>query len=189
MGNISHKFYSKTILFARLFYDYLYLCVYLCLMSQYLIYINLPKYLSQWITNRLGNPVVFPPGSPQNSIIRTYIRERLPGEAVDVLRPDDDRTAIAIPDSVAKPPEKYNFMGERGKLAVAETIKDLFKRSLWCDISPLEKSPCGLNKLLAAWCEMKGIDIDRIESVRQCYYRMRAEYAKCGINLKKVHEK
>lgn len=158
-------------------------------MSQYLIYINLPKYLAQWVTTRLGNPVVFPAGSPQNSVIRTYIRERLPGEAVDVLRSDDDRTAIAIPGSVAKPPEKYNFMGDRGKMAVAETIKDLFKRSLWCDISPLEKSPCGLNKLIAAWCEMNGIDVDRIESVRQCYYRIRAEYARCGINLKKVHEK
>lgn len=157
-------------------------------MSQYLIYVNLPKYLAQWATTRLGNPVVFPAGSPQNAIIRAYIRKRLPGEAIDV-RGDDDRTAIAIPDSAAKPPEEYNYMGERGKLAVVETIKDLFKRALWCDISPLEKSSCGLNKLIAAWCELNGIDIDRVESVRQCYYRIRADYAKCGINLKKIHEK
>lgn len=154
-------------------------------MDQYLIYINLPKYLSQWITTRLGNPVVFPAGSPQNAIIRTYIRKRLPGEAVDVFRQGDDRTAIAIPDSVAKPIEEYNYMGDRGKMAVAETIKDLFKRALWCDISPLDKSACGLNKLIAAWCELNGIDIDRTESVRQCYYRIRADYAKRGINLKK----
>lgn len=158
-------------------------------MPKFLIYINLPKYLSQWVTSRLGNPVVFPAGSPQNSVIRTFIRKRLPGETVDVFCPGDGRTAIAIPDSVAKPPEEYNFMSDLGKVAVAETIKDLFKRALWCDISPLEKAPCGLNKLLAAWCEMNGIDIDRIESVRQCYYRIRAEYAKSGINLKKIHEK
>lgn len=156
-------------------------------MSQYLIYVDLPKYLDQWLTNRLGNPVVFPPGSPQNAVIRTYIRKKFPGESVDIRK--DGQTAIAIPDSVAKPPESYNFMGDRGKMAVVETIRDLFKRALWCDISQIEKSPCGLNKLIAAWCEMNGIDIDRIESVRQIYYRIRKEYAERGINLKKVHEK
>ena len=157
-------------------------------MSQYLIYINLPRYLSQWITNRLGNPVVFPAASPQNAVIRTYIRKRLPEEPVETKAPEGS-TAIAIPDSVAKPPEEYNHMGDLGKKAVQETIKDLFSRALWCDISPLEKAPCGLNKLIAAWCEMHGIDVDRIETVRQCYYRIRKSYHECGINLKKIHQK
>lgn len=155
-------------------------------MSQFLIYVNLPKYLSQWVTNRLGNPVVFPASSPQNAVIRTYTRKRMPDEPVEAFAPDG-YTAITIPDSIAKPPEIYNHMGVRGKLAVQETIKDLFLRELWSDISPLEKTPCGLNKLIAAWCEIHGIDIDRIETVRQCYYRIRKAYRKCGINLKKVH--
>lgn len=155
-------------------------------MSQFLLYVNLPKYLSQWVTNRLGNPVVFPASSPQNAVIRTYIRKRLPGEPIEV-RPPKGHTAIAIPDSVAKPPEEYNHMGERGKMAVQETIKDLFLRELWTDISPLEKTPCGLNKLIAAWCEIHGIDIDRIETVRQCYYRIRKAYKERGINLKKIN--
>lgn len=153
-------------------------------MSQYLIYIKLPRYLSQWVTNRLGNPVVFPASSPQNSVIRTYIRERRKDEPVETFSPDTD-TAIAIPDSIAKPPERYNHIGPRGKLAVAETIKDLFKRELWCDISPLENNPCGLLKLISAWCECHGIDIDRTETVRQCYYRIRKDYMDRGINLKK----
>lgn len=156
-------------------------------MSQFVIYVNLPKYLAQWATTRMGNPVKFPAASPQNAIIRTYIRKRLPGEPVEARAPEE-ATAIAIPDSVAKPPEEYNYIGERGKMAVQETVKDLFLRQLWCDISPLEKSPVGLNKLIAAWCEVNGIDIDRIETVRQCYYRIRKAYYKdCGINLKKIH--
>ncbi len=155
-------------------------------MSQFLIYLKLPKYLSQWVTDRLGNPVVFPASSPQNAVIRTYIRKRLPSEPVDCL-PPEGYTAICIPDSIAKPPEVYNHLGERGKLAMQETIKDLFLRELWSDISPLEKAPCGLNKLIAAWCENHGIDIDRIETVRQCYYRIRKAYQQRGINLKKVH--
>jgi len=157
-------------------------------MSQYLIYVNLPKYLSQWATNRLGDPVVFPASSPQNAVIRTYIRKRLPEEPVEALQPEGS-TAIAIPDSIAKPPEEYNHMGLRGKLAVQETILDLFKRELWSDISPLENAPCGLNKLIAAWCESHGIDIDRVETVRQRYYRIRKDFQKVGINLKKKSPK
>ncbi len=154
-------------------------------MSQYLIYVNLPIYLSQWVTNRLGNPVVFPAGSPQNAVIRTYTRKRRNDEAVELPAPS--QTAIAIPASAAKPPEIYNFIGKIGKEAVAESIKDLFLRELWCDISPLKNTSVKLNKLIAAWCEQHGIDIDRVETVRQCYYRIRKSYAAAGINLKKFN--
>lgn len=156
-------------------------------MSRFVFYIKLPKYLSEWLTARLGTPVEFPYGSPQNAIIRTYISKRPDGAEVDCG--GEDVTAIAIPDSIAKPPEIYNYMGERGKAAVAETIKDLFLRQLWADISPLVSAPVKLNKLIAAWCEMNGIDIDRVETVRQCYYRIRKDYAKHGIRLKNCSQK
>lgn len=156
-------------------------------MSQYVFYIKLPKYLSEWLTSRLGDPAVFPAGSPQNAIIRTYISKRPAGADVDIDR--DDATAVVIPDSVAKPPETYNYMGERGKAAVAEAIKDLFLRHLWSDITPLIGSPVKLNSLIAAWCEMNGIGIDRIETVRQCFYRIRKDYAKRGIKLKNCSQK
>ena len=42
-------------------------------MSKYVIYINLPKYLSEWLVFRLGDPVVFPASSPQNAVIRTFL--------------------------------------------------------------------------------------------------------------------
>lgn len=156
-------------------------------MSSYVIYIKLPIYLSEWVTSRLGNPVEFPYGSPQNAVIRTYITKRPDGAPVDLG--GDGTTAIAIPDSVAKPPEIYNYMGDRGKAAVAETIKDLFLRQLWTEISPLTSAPVKLNKLIAAWCELNGIDIDRVETVRQCYYRIRKDYAAHGIRLKNCSQK
>lgn len=156
-------------------------------MSNFVFYINLPKYLADWVTNRLGNPVVFPWSSPQNAIIRTYISKQ-PSE-VNVELPDGKAVAIAIPDSVAKPPEVYNYMGKLGKDAVAETIKDLFLRQLWTEITPLSGSRVKLNKLIAAWCEMNGIKIDDVETVRQCYYRIRKGYAKKGIKLKNFCEK
>lgn len=156
-------------------------------MSKYVFYINLPKYLSEWLTNKLGNPVAFPYSSPQNAIIRTYISKRPDNIPVDFG--DANSTAIVIPDSVAKPPETFNYMGERGKAAVAETIKDLFLRQLWSEISPLTGSPVKLNSLIAAWCEMNGIDIDRIETVRQCFYRIRKDFAKRGIKIKNCSQK
>lgn len=156
-------------------------------MSQFVIYINLPKYLSEWLTHRLGDPVVFPASSPQNSIIRTFLIERPRETPPDTGGPG--LTAISIPDSVAKPPEHFHHMTQRGKQAVAESCKDLFLRALWSDISPIIDSPVGLNTLIGAWCETNGIGIDRIETVRQCFYRIRKDFGKKGINLRNCSRK
>lgn len=156
-------------------------------MSQFVIYISLEKYLSQWAINHFGNPIVFPPQSNENAVIRTFITKLPPGEVPEVN--DGSLTAIAIPDSKAKPPQYYNYMGERGKMAVREALKDLFLRSLWADLSPIENSPIRLNSRISAWCEMHGIDLERVETVRQCYYRIRDAYAKTGVNLRNCSRK
>lgn len=156
-------------------------------MRSFSVYINLPVYLSQWLKHRLGDPVVFPPSSPQNAVIRTFLTKLPDGANPDIAKPG--LTAIAIPDSAAKPVETYHYLTHRGKQAVAESCKDLFLRSLWTDITPLADTPVGLNTLIGAWCELNGIDVDRIETVRQCYYRIRKEYFKRGINLKNFTRK
>lgn len=161
--------------------------MYLCIhnyqyMSQFVIYIQLPLYLSEWLTNRLGDPVVFPAKSPQNSVIRTFTLLPPSGYVPECGGPG--LTAITIPDSVSKPPERYFYMTQKGKEAVAEACKDLFLRALWADISSIADSPVGLNKLIAAWCESNGIGLDRVETVRQCFYRIRRDYARKGVNLR-----
>ena len=151
-------------------------------MSDFVIYVKLPKYLHEWVTNRLGDPVVFPYRAPQNCVIRTYTQKLPPG-----MRPEtaaEGLTAVSIPDSIAKPPEVYNHVAKRGKEAVAESIKDLFLRELWSDITPMVKSNLGLNRLIGAWCELHGISDGNVEAVRQCYYRIRKSYGEVGINLK-----
>lgn len=151
-------------------------------MSKFVIYINLPKYLSEWLISHFGNPVVFPHSSPQNAIIRTFLLQRPADELPDTG--GDGLTAIAIPDSVAKPPERFNHMKRLGKKAVAESCKDLFLRALWSDISPIVDSPVGLNSLIGAWCEQNGISVDHIETVRQCFYRIRKNFSSHGVNLR-----
>lgn len=156
-------------------------------MSQFVIYIQLEKYLAQWAEHHFGSPIVFPPQSNENAVIRTFISRLPPGKMPDLN--DGTLTAVAIPDSKAKPPSVFNYMGPRGKRAVKEAIKDLFRRSLWTDISPLENCSVGLNSRIAAWCEMHGIDIDRVETVRQLYYRTRDAYNDSGVNLRNCSRK
>lgn len=156
-------------------------------MSKYLLYLPLEKYLSQWATAALGNPIAFPHGSNENAVIRTYLRKLPEGSLPDV--PDDSMTAVVIPDSVAKPAETYNYMGPVGKAAVRECLKDLFTRALWSDIEPISASSVGLNKLISAWCECHGIDLDQSETVRQLFYRIRKRYGDKGVNLRDCSRK
>lgn len=150
-------------------------------MSNFCIYIKLEKYLAEWLTHSLGNPVRFPTGSNENAVIRCFLQKLPDGELPE--KPTPDMTAICIPDSKAKPASSWNYMGEKGKKAVREAILDLFIRSLWNDLSRIEGSNIGINTRIAAWCEMHGIGIDRIETVRQRFYRIRDAYSKKGINL------
>ena len=150
-------------------------------MSQFVIYIKLEKYLSEWLTHSLGCPVRFPNGSNENAVIRAFIQKTPEDEIPE--KASDDATPIYIPDSKAKPPESYNYMTESGKKAVREAIMDLFTRNLWNELRPIDNINIGVNTRVAAWCEMHGIGLDRVETVRQKYYRIREAYKKRGINL------
>lgn len=150
-------------------------------MSQFVIYIKLEKYLAEWLAHSLGNPVVFPTGSNENAVIRTFI-QKLPEDTLPDA-PSVGDIAICIPDSKAKPPSSYHYMGKKGKKALHEAIMDLFIQNLWNDLKRIENTNIGINTRVAAWCEMHGISLDRVETVRQKYYRIRDAYTKKGINL------
>lgn len=151
-------------------------------MSQFVIYIKLEKYISEWLTHSLGCPVRFPNGSNENAVIRAFIQQTPKCETPDTAA--EGMTPIYIPDSKAKPPESYNYMTDSGKKAVREAIMDLFTRNLWNELRPIDSiKGVGVNTRIAAWCEMHGIGLDRVETVRQKYYRIREAYKKRGINL------
>lgn len=150
-------------------------------MSQFVIYIKLEKYLSEWLTHSLGCPVRFPNGSNENSVIRAFTQQPPEGKLPETA--SEGMTPIYIPDSKAKPPDTYNYMTDSGKKAVREAIMDLFTRNLWNELRPIDSINIGVNTRIAAWCEMHGIGLDRVETVRQKYYRIREAYKKRGINL------
>lgn len=158
------------------------ICTFALSMSKFVIYIKLEKYISEWLTHSLGYPVRFPNGSNENAVIRAFIQQTPKGETPKTAA--EGMTPIYIPDSKAKPPESYNYMTDSGKKAVREAIHDLFTRNLWNELRPIDSiKGVGVNTRIAAWCEMHGIGLDRVETVRQKYYRIRDAYKKRGINL------
>lgn len=94
-----------------------------------------------------------------------------------------------IPDSKAKDPAIFNYLGPRAKEAVTEAIEDLFRRSLWAELGDMFDGSVGLNKTIAAWCELHGIDDDYVETVRQKFYRIRKSYNKKGVFLNSLTRK
>jgi hypothetical protein len=177
-------YFSKRIFQIILFYVQLKMCIFvdkLLIMKDFVFYIKLEHYLAQWLTHSLGNPVRFPAQSNENSVIRRFL-QKLPPDKLPEM-PSDDTVAIVIPDSKAKDPAVYNYLGPLAKEAVVESIEDLFRRNLWAELGDMTSSSVGLNKTIAAWCEMHGIDIDYIETVRQKYYRMRNAYNRKGMFL------
>ena len=151
------------------------------------IYIRLEKYLAEWLTHSLGDPVRFPAQSNENAVIRAFLQQVPKGKNPQTQ--DEGMTAIVIPESKAKPPEKWHYLGPKGRKAVHEAIMDLFVRNMWADLSRLDNSNIGVNTRVAAWCEMHGIALDRVETVRQKYYRIRDAYTKRGLNLQNYDRK
>lgn len=159
-------------------------------MSQFLIYIKLKPFVKQFITHALGNPVVFPNQSVENSTIHNFIQRLPDGKQPDVAK--EDLTPICIPDSTSKPAQFYNYMSPRGKIAVEECCEYLFKRNLWNELGDMSDIGCNLMTAIYAYCEEHGIDIAYADTVRQRYYRVRDQYSKKGINLmkkKRIHDR
>lgn len=148
----------------------------------YQIYVTLPRHLDEWCRNCFGEPVRFPRHSAQNAIIRTFLQKTPAGKLPDLGEPG--QTAIALPDSSGKPVEVFNYMSEAGKRAVVESVRDLFLRALWSDLSPLQQPRIRLTVLIEAWCDRNGISPESVEAVRQTYYRLRKEMAARGVNLR-----
>lgn len=95
----------------------------------------------------------------------------------------DDYIAIVLPDSKAKPVREYCYLGPRARRAVKEMVTDLFKMDLWASLKDIADRSCRISSLISAWCEQHGIGIEYEDTVRQCFYRMRDQHAKRGVNL------
>ena len=77
-------------------------------MSNFVLYLDLPVHLSQWLTHSLGTPVRFPAKSVENAIITRFIQRLPSGAEPDVAAPG--LTPVCIPESRGKDPAYFNYM-------------------------------------------------------------------------------
>lgn len=153
-------------------------------MDKILVYIHLDGYLREWLTNQLGDPVVFPNFSYENALLARHIT-RIPPGASPQLRGEGD-VAIAVPVIQGKPPTVYNYFGRRGRYALLCAIDILFRMDMWHSLAPYITSG-SINASIEQWCVQRGISLDNREAVRQRFYRIRKYYGQCGIILRKKY--
>ena len=95
----------------------------------------------------------------------------------------EEYVAVRLPESKSKPSREYCYLGPYARKAVEEMMVDLFKIDLWASLKDIADRSCRLSTLISAWCEMRGISIDYEDTVRQCFYRIRCQHTKKGLNL------
>lgn len=150
-------------------------------MSKFLIYLEVEPYMKQWLTHSFGDPVVFPPNSYENAVIRRLTTKRPYNNTPE--QPTEKTVAICIPSSKSKSPETYNYLTSFGKKALGESLDDLFRINMWCDLGDLQDTSCKKMSAFRAWCQTHGIDIEYAETIRMKWYRMRKSYQNVGVNL------
>ncbi len=152
-------------------------------MSQILIYVQVPPYLKEWLIYHFGDPVVFPKGSPENAVIRTFISKR--PDHIPVERPTDRDVSICIPENAYKRPQIYNYMGPRCRKALLQCIRDIFKTQMWSDLNFDFNTSGAVDTYISAWMERNGIGLDSFDTIKKMFYTIRRYHLRCDINLMK----
>ena len=147
-------------------------------MSKFVVYVELKPFIAQWAVHHFGRPVEFPPQS-----VVAVLRRRPDGVAPDVER--DGLTPVCIPYSKQKDPESWNYVTPSGKKFIAEYIESLFKDNLYSEFKEMCSEDSKLQTAAYTWCEMHGVSIDYVDTIRQRFYRERERLLKRGIDLRK----
>lgn len=151
-------------------------------MKDITIHLRVPLYLRQWLVARFGSPVRFPPRSAENALLRSLLTR--PGASpTDIPGTPDEGVRIVIPDARLHKPEHYHHLTRRARAILLAHLDDLFRLQLWRDLMPALLAQGGLCSALEDWCRTNGIGVDGLDAVTKKFYRMRREYAHCGIIL------
>lgn len=143
-------------------------------MSDYVIYMNAPEYLAQWIKHTFSYPSVLVKDSPESRILNEYL-VKMPKDC----QPDtgtDANVAIYIPYFKGKDPRVYNYLHKTGKDAVVESFRNLLMKNMMEEIGSIDNGTTKITTLIYAWMEKHGIDQEHWYAVSQIYYRLRKRY-------------
>ena len=143
-------------------------------MSDYVVYLEAPEYLAQWISHTFGNPAILVKDSPESRILNECLIK-----TPKSCQPDTGENAnvtIEIPFFKGKDPRVYNYLHDTGKNAVLESFRTLFVKNMMEELSQLDRGHVKIVTLIYMFMEKHGIDQQHWYVVSQIYYRLRKRY-------------
>lgn len=159
------------------------------------IYIRLKRYERQWLVNKFGVDgsdwkVKFPDRSRENAFLRA--RMMTPPEGTIPRMREAEDTAIVIPYSVSKPPERYNYVTKEDRKAIEEMVEAMFDSCLKIEVWEDIKMGVKIRNSLLAWMRRNGVGVENYETLLQRINRMIMAYRKKGVEInvnKKIFKK
>ena len=143
-------------------------------MSDYLVHINVPKYVADFITHHFGSPVELDKYSVVSRILKTYLTKLPDNCALD--NPTDFNLHIRLPFFKEKDPRTYFYLSPASKKVLAVALENLFEINMWAELLPTLKTKVNTSEVIYAYLERHGIDDEQHEAVRQKFYRLRKKY-------------
>lgn len=146
-------------------------------MSDICIHLELDTYLRQWfIHDSCGEPVRLMRASIESKILETFLIEP-PHNAVPDL-PRENTVAIVIPMFRHKDSRRHNYLPQKAKDALKETIRNRFDIELFNDLHTFGRIGKRLDGVIYAWMEAHGIEINETNwnAIAKRYQRLRRQY-------------
>ena len=151
---------------------------------EFYIYVELKPYVRQWLLNKFGAgewKVKFPTQSRENAFLRTRLLVR--PEGCSPKRREGDEVGIEIPTTIAKPPERYNYITAEDRFALIKMIEHLFEKNFKDEILFSVEMGVTQRSAIKAWMKRNGVHIDHLESLQMVINRMMMAYRKKGVEI------
>ena len=146
----------------------------------YCVYIEFEPYLYEWLLFQSKGkfPVYFPKLSIENRILQTFLME-LPPNAVPVCN-EECAVPIGIPKLKNIDPEVHNYLPIGAKQEIHENVRHRFIIEFWGDIHRTCNIGKRKDKLIEAFMETHGIEVNdkNYNTLHKIYMRERANYYK-----------
>lgn len=144
-----------------------------------LVFLKLDDFLAQWFINDQGgrDMVELKKGTMEYLMLEQFL---IPAPSADLIR----RTAypgevtISVPSSKHKDFRKYNYLSEKGRIALRKCIRNRFIIQLWNDLYQFDNVGLNIKDLVFAWMEAHGITCNdtNFNTIIKIYLRQRNRY-------------
>lgn len=167
----------------------------LVMSDRILLYLSLPPYLAQWYANECRmielkdrdkvphtvykpfEPVFIPRNSQECRVLQCFLQKQ---PEIVAKEQEDANIAIVIPYFRDKNPMYYNYLGQRGRQQLADTIRNRFCLDLWEGLHTFRNALSRQDNAIYAYMESHGIECSETNwnALAKIYQRQRSVYYK-----------